>query len=151
MPEQTTTTPAEKQPETIPYAGRNSGRRCPAPQAGPQYFKNRSSTVWELDFNDSNQVTLSGYDDAHILIQRCERIPLDFYEVATRKSPTLAAILDSADPVSEKCRAIKEFFGPILGKKMEQNAAVNKTASIPLRAAEWRPFFAERRTRSLQN
>ena len=109
----------------------------PAP---PQYFKDRSSTVWELDFNDSNQVTLPGYDDAHILIQRCERIPLDFYEVATRKSPTLAAILDSEDPVGEKCKNIKEFFKPILDKKMEQSAeatAAYRTLSNALKDVIW--------------
>lgn len=88
-------------------------RPLPTP---PQYFKDRSSTVWELDFNASNQVELPSYDDEHILIQRCERIPLEFYYACARMSPTMKAILDSSDANGEKCRRIKEFFKPVLEK-----------------------------------
>ena len=76
----------------------------------------RIATVWELDFNASNQVEIPFYDDAHILAQRCERIPLEFYYTAARKSPKLREILDSSDSHGEKCRQLKELFKPIVEK-----------------------------------
>lgn len=80
----------------------------------PQYFEARSATVWELDFNANNQVTLPEYDDTHILIQRCERIPLNFYRASASKSIQLAKILDSDNTLEEKYKEIREFFKPVL-------------------------------------
>lgn len=80
----------------------------------PQYFAARSSTVWELDFNDNNQVTMPGYDDIHILIQRCDRLPLDFYRYPASRSERLRNILDSETDSAQKYRDIREFFKPIV-------------------------------------
>lgn len=80
----------------------------------PHYFEARKSTVWELDFNDSNQITIPEYDDVHILIQRCERIPLDFYRYPASKSPRLSEIIDSSEAINEKYKAIREFFKPVI-------------------------------------
>lgn len=83
----------------------------------PQYFVARNSTVWELDFNDNNQITMPGYDDTHILIQRCDRLPLDFYRYHAFRSERLRNILDSGNDNAQKYQAIREFFMPIVNKE----------------------------------
>lgn len=80
----------------------------------PQYFAARSSTVWELDFNDNNQVTMPGYDDLHILIQRCDRLPLDFYRYPAFRSERLRNILDAETDNAQKYKDIREFLMPII-------------------------------------
>ncbi|MDD7401195.1 MAG: DUF3825 domain-containing protein, partial [Clostridiales bacterium] len=71
-------------------------------------------TVWQLGFNDSNQITIPEYDDAHILIQRCDRIPLDFYRNQANNSPQLLAILNSADSDAEKYKKIRDLLKPVV-------------------------------------
>lgn len=107
----------------IPGRGGNgkvlSGNIRPLPNP-PQYFKARSETVWELDFNDSNQVTIPEYDDTHILIQRCERIPLNFYRFPSAQSPKLTKILNSDESPAEKYKQIKEYFKPIMDNEPDR-------------------------------
>ena len=90
-----------------------SGNIRPLPTP-PQYFAVRSDTVWELEFNDSNQVTLPEYDDRHILFQRCERIPLAFYGKVEDQAPGLRDILNSGEPTEEKYKRIREYFRPVV-------------------------------------
>lgn len=90
----------------------------------PQYFEARSATVWELDFNDSNQITIPEYDDTHILIQRCERIPLDFYRYPAVRSAKLSRILDSDKPASDKYKEIREYFKPIVDNAPDNEVTV---------------------------
>lgn len=80
----------------------------------PEYFSTRAETVWQLGFNDSNQITIPEYDDAHILIQRCDRIPLDFYRNQANNSPQLLAILNSADSDAEKYKQIRDLLKPVV-------------------------------------
>lgn len=86
-------------------------RPLPGP---PVYFEARSATVWELEFNDSNQVTLPDYDDTHILIHRCDRLPLDFYAFPARWSPRLTEILEADLEPAERYKQLREYFRPIL-------------------------------------
>lgn len=88
----------------------NNFRPLPNP---PRYFEARSATVWELEFNDRNQITIPEYDDTHILITRCERIPLDFYRYPAEQSTKLKEILDSNESSSDKYKKIREYFKPI--------------------------------------
>ena len=83
----------------------------PAP---PTYFQTRNETVWQLGFNESNQITIPEYDDTHILIQRCERIPLAFYRNQAMNSPQLLAILDSSDTDAEKYKKIRDLLKPVV-------------------------------------
>lgn len=99
----------------------NNIRPLPNP---PQYFAARSATVWELDFNDSNQVTIPEYDDTHILIQRCERIPLNFYRFPAAQSVKLTQILNSNDPLAEKYKAIREYFKPIVDNEPDKEVTI---------------------------
>lgn len=92
------------------------GKIHPLPNP-PQYFAARSSTVWELNFNEDNQITMPDYDDIHILIHRCDRLPLDFYRYPATKSDTLRKILDSEETDYQKCQKIREFFKPIVENK----------------------------------
>lgn len=80
----------------------------------PEYFETRAETVWQLGFNDSNQITIPEYDDTHILIQRCERIPLDFYRNQANNSPQMLAILDSDDSDAEKYKKIRDLLKPVV-------------------------------------
>lgn len=96
-------------------------RPLPAP---PKYFKARSATVWELDFNDSNQITIPEYDDTHILIQRCERIPLNFYRLRAGDSPRLVQILNSDASLVEKYKEIKEYFKPIVDNEPNDEVTI---------------------------
>ena len=80
----------------------------------PRYFEARSATVWELDFNDGNQITIPEYDDTHILIQRCERIPLDFYKYPATRSEKLTQILNSNKSHADKYKEIRDYFKPIV-------------------------------------
>lgn len=86
----------------------------PAP---PQFFEARSATVWELDFNDNNQPTMPGFDDTHILIQRCDRLPLEFYRRAAYNSERLQSILNSSTNDAQKFKEIRDFFRPLLDNK----------------------------------
>lgn len=79
----------------------------PAP---PKYFEARSATVWDLKFTANNQITIPDYDDEHILIQRCDRLPLEFYRHADSYSKRLKEILDSSDDDSEKYRNIRDYL-----------------------------------------
>lgn len=92
----------------------------------PQYFMARSATVWELDFNASNQPTLPEYDDAHILIQRCDRLPLDFYRYSAMGSARLTGILDSQVDDSEKYKGIRTYFRPIIDSKCPSDMEVTQ-------------------------
>ena len=85
----------------------------------PQYFVARSSTVWELGFNDNNQIDLPEYDDQHILIHRCDRLPLDFYRYPASRSEQLRHILDSDMEIAQKYREIREFFMPIVNHEQD--------------------------------
>lgn len=89
-------------------------RPLPAP---PQFFKARSATVWELDFNDNNQPTMPGFDDTHILIQRCDRLPLEFYRRAAYGSEKLQNILNAPTNEWAKFKEIRDFFRPLLNNK----------------------------------
>lgn len=80
----------------------------------PQYFGARSATVWELDFNDGNEVTTPEYDDIHILIKRCERVPLEFYRFPALQSTRLTEIINSNESLAEKYKGIREYFKPIV-------------------------------------
>ena len=91
-------------------------RPLPSP---PKYFDARSSTVWELGFNDNNQVTTPEYDDKHILIQRCDRLPLDFYRAYEFESERLKNILESEADDAQKYKEIREFFMPIVEEKKD--------------------------------
>lgn len=82
----------------------------------PKFFKARSSTVWELEFDDNNQITMPGFDDIHILIQRCDRLPLAFY-ARTFGSKKLQYILRSELPDSQKYKEIRELLRPIQYKE----------------------------------
>ncbi len=86
----------------------------------PQYFEERSHTVWELDLNDSNQITIPDYDDTHILIKRCDRLPLDFYAYPATKSEKLRQIISSDIANFDKYKAIREFFRPIIENEPDQ-------------------------------
>lgn len=86
----------------------------------PKYFASRSSTVWELDFNENNQVKIPEYDDTHILIHRCERVPLDFYRSAAYVSERLRNILDAETDSAQKYKDIREFFMPIVVKEKDK-------------------------------
>jgi len=100
-----------------------SGSIRPLPNP-PQYFAARSSTVWELAFNENNLITVPEYDDAHILIQRCERIPLEFYRYPATKAPRLEEILNSDQPLAEKYKDIREFFKPIMDNAPNQEVSL---------------------------
>lgn len=80
----------------------------------PRYFGARTETVWELDYNDNNQVMTPEFDDTHILIQRCERLPLDFFRPAASISPKLMEILSAAETEETKYRRIKRFLMPVM-------------------------------------
>ena len=86
----------------------------------PKYFTARSATVWELDFNDSNHAAVPGFDDMHILIQRCERLPLDFFRYPAFRSERLRNILDSQADTAQKYREIREYFSPIVGGEPDE-------------------------------
>ena len=86
----------------------------------PQYFEERSQTVWDLDLNDSNQITIPDYDDTHILIKRCDRLPLDFYAYPATKSEKLRQIISSDIANFDKYKAIREFFRPIIENEPDQ-------------------------------
>lgn len=112
----------------------------------PQYFAARSSTVWELDFNDNNQVTMPGYDDIHILIQRCDRLPLDFYRYPASKSKRLQNILDSDVEDAQKFREIREFFMPIVDNEPDSEVTqvyrllvdmLDNVISIAIKKLSW--------------
>lgn len=79
----------------------------------PQYFKARSQTVWELDFNDSSQPATPGIAHAHILVKQCDRIPLCFYRRWSDASDNLAKILNSSMEDDQKYKAIREFLWPV--------------------------------------
>lgn len=80
----------------------------------PKYFAARSSTVWELEFDSNNGVTIPEFDDTHILIQRCDRLPLEFFRNNAGFSERLKEILDSETDDAQKYKNIREFFAPIL-------------------------------------
>ncbi|MBQ9000571.1 MAG: DUF3825 domain-containing protein, partial [Eggerthellaceae bacterium] len=83
--------------------------------APPRYFDSRSAMVWDLDYSGSNRPDIPYFDDNHILITRCERIPLEFFDDAKQYSATLASILDNADSdENAKYSQIKSFFTPII-------------------------------------
>lgn len=112
----------------------------------PQYFAARSSTVWELDFNDNNQVTMPGYDDIHILIQRCDRLPLDFYRYHAFGSERLRNILDSDMENAQKYREIREFFMPIVDNEPDPEVtqvyrllvdALDNVISVAIKKLSW--------------
>lgn len=85
-------------------------RPLPAPA---QYFKARSETVWELSLNDSNEVEIPYYDHRHILIDGCERLPLDFYRYGAQLPMELRQLLDADVPASEKYKGLREFLKPM--------------------------------------
>lgn len=77
----------------------------------PRYFSSRSATVWELDFNDSNQITMPYYDDTHILIFRGDRLPLDFFRCA-EKVESFGKILNADVDETQKFKNIREYLMP---------------------------------------
>ncbi len=83
----------------------------------PQFFEARSATVWELDFNDNNQPTMPGFDDTHILIQRCDRLPLEFYRRASYSSERFQNILNSETNDGQKFKEIRDFLRPVYDSK----------------------------------
>lgn len=92
----------------------------------PQYFKSRSDTVWNLDFNDSSQISMPECDDAHILIRRCERLPIDFYRSCASYSPRLRSIIDDENlSLLEKYQKIRQFLLPV-----EENSADAETTNV---------------------
>ena len=90
----------------------------PLPQP-PRFFEARSATVWELDFNNNNQPTMPGFDDAHILIHRCDRLPLEFYRRAAYSSERFQNILNADTPEWQKYREIRDFLRPIYDNKQK--------------------------------
>ena len=97
-----------------------SGNIYPLPTP-PQYFDSRSATVWELDFNQNNQAQIPSCDDKHILISRCDRIPLDFYKssAVAARSAKFQEILNSEISDSEKYRRIRQFLSPVFKNKAD--------------------------------
>lgn len=92
----------------------------------PQYFTSRSNTVWDLDFNDSSQISTPEIDSAHILIQRCERLPLEFFKSCALYSPQFQAIVNSDDlSLSDKYKQIRQFLMPI-----EEHNADQETTNV---------------------
>ena len=96
------------------YYGKLLGQNINPLPLPPKYFDSRSAMVWNLDFNDRNQVCEPQFDDEHILIVRCDRLPLDFYREVAHQSNKLKAILDNEDLSDwDKYSKIKEFLTPI--------------------------------------
>lgn len=77
-----------------------------------RYFEKRGSTVWELEFDDNNEIKQPIFDDKHILITRCERVPMEFYKNAVHGSAQFDEIMLSKDPDEEKYNRIRSFFTP---------------------------------------
>lgn len=90
----------------------------------PKYFDKRSSTVWELEFDSNNGITIPEYDDTHILIQRCERLPLEFLR-RNVYNESLKNILDEKKDEEQQYKDFREFFAPILNNTA--NEELNKT------------------------
>ena len=82
----------------------------PAP---PQYFKSRSQTVWEVEYDDSNQIKKPEFDDTHILTQRCERLPLKFFEATAGVSSKLDDILKKKMDNEQKYNEIRSLFASV--------------------------------------
>lgn len=98
---------------------------CPLPPP-PQFFESRSTTVWELEYNDNNQLTMPGFDDTHILIQRCDRLPLDFYRRAACRSERLQCILDAETSEWQKFKEIRNFLRPVCDNKDKADTEVTQ-------------------------
>lgn len=96
------------------YHGKTMSQNIiPLPHA-PKYFDSRSATVWNLDFNDRDLNYRPQFDDEHILIVRCDRIPLDFYRDVARYSPALESVLENKELSDwEKYSRIKELLLPV--------------------------------------
>lgn len=92
----------------------------------PQFFEARSATVWELDFNDNNQPTMPGFDDTHILIQRCDRLPLEFYRRAAYSSERFQNILNAETSEGQKFKEIRDFLRPVYDNRDKVDADVTQ-------------------------
>ncbi len=86
----------------------------------PQYFASRSKMVWELEYNDNNDVTIPQCSEDHILIQRCERLPLGFFRRAAWCSPRLQEILASAKEDAEKYEDIRDLLRPVMESEPDE-------------------------------
>ena len=105
------------------YNGKTLGQNINPLPLPPKYFDSRSAMVWNLDFNDRNQVCEPQFDDEHILIVRCDRLPLDFYREVAHQSPRLKSILDDSELSAwDKYSRIKEFLLPVRRHEADEEA-----------------------------